>query len=188
MVWYGVARAYKLAAVGNCAGTGTFMDSKKGCEAAATSLGLQDTSAQDATSAQRTSYPYGCYYRENSVTLYWNPDGDKNGKDTSRVSLCWVAGEFGIATYHPRLCFCSLFCHRILYIAGCYPHRMLYNVGCYASHTDTGQLPMFVFLTSKFKAMRVSRTVMRARRHAVHLYRRIYRRCSLTLIYVACSA
>ena len=104
-----VARAYKRAAVGNCAGTGAFIESKEECEAAATILGLLDDGAFRTSSLMALFHPYGCYYKLSQDTVYWNPDGGKADTDTTRVSLCWVAGQCGIATCHliPGL---GLFC------------------------------------------------------------------------------
>jgi protein involved in sex pheromone biosynthesis len=84
------------------------MDSKEECEAAATSLGLKDTSAQDVTSAQYL-YPHGCYYKKSTTTLWWNSDGDKNEKDTNRVSLCGLAGQFGVVQCHLYPSLCNMF-------------------------------------------------------------------------------
>ena len=77
--------AYKIAGVGNCAGTGSWIESKKECEAAATNLGLPVNTGGVVLLAGN---PYGCYYRKSKKTLWWNSKGDKADTDTDRVSVC----------------------------------------------------------------------------------------------------
>ena len=86
----GTGVAYKLANVGNCAGTGDWIESKAACQAAAASLGLSGTTAGGNSIA---SNPYGCYYKKSTKALYWSLAGGKNDDDTDRVSVCAAAGE-----------------------------------------------------------------------------------------------
>ena len=81
--------AYKLASLGTCIGTGTWIESKASCEAAAARLGLPDVTAQDIGAVDGTDgYPFGCYYKKSSEKLYLNSAGGKNGNDPDRVSVC----------------------------------------------------------------------------------------------------
>ena len=76
--------AYKLASLGTCTGTGTWIESKAGCEAAAARLGLTHGVADNT----HTANPYGCYYKKSANLLYFNPSGNKNDDDRDRVSVC----------------------------------------------------------------------------------------------------
>jgi hypothetical protein len=79
---------YILAAIGTCSLPYTFIDTAATCGTAAVILAIADTSAYTTSS---TWSPYGCYYRQSTGFLYFNPDGGMFDDDTDRVSLCRVA-------------------------------------------------------------------------------------------------
>ena len=81
--------AYKLASLGTCIGTGTWIESKASCEAAAARLGLPDVTAQDVSADDgMDAHPFGCYYKKSTEMLYLNSAGGKNDNDPDRVSVC----------------------------------------------------------------------------------------------------
>ena len=86
--------------MGNCAGIGSWIESKTECEAAAKSLGLPDDTAGAAFTTTENTEPYGCYYKKSQKGLWWNPMGGKVNDDTDRVSVCRKAGQFGIVQCH----------------------------------------------------------------------------------------
>ena len=96
----GCISGYFQRSVGNCDGY-NFIESEAQCAAAAAALTLPDLEPSIATSA--TDVPHGCYWKElnpdgtnrlrsrrehNAAKLWFNPNGDQNDDDTTRVSLC----------------------------------------------------------------------------------------------------
>jgi len=89
---------YFRRSVANCDGY-NFIETEAQCTAAASVFALSDLLPSIATSA--TAVPHGCYWKErnpdgsnrlrrshNSVKLWFNPNGNQNDEDTTRVSLC----------------------------------------------------------------------------------------------------
>ena len=60
-----------------------FVETAEQCTAAATTLGLDDTTP---TTLSRSNRPHGCYLLSNF--LFFNPDGDRSDTDTLRSSIC----------------------------------------------------------------------------------------------------
>ena len=67
-----------------------FIETVEQCAAAATALGLDDTTPQSASfsSGSLSSRPHGCYFKQSSVSLFFNPDGNRSDSDTLRTSIC----------------------------------------------------------------------------------------------------
>ena len=63
----------------------SFLNTVAECNAAAAELKLADTSAEVWPDC---SNPYGCYYKQTSRQLFFNPTGTRNDDDRDRVSIC----------------------------------------------------------------------------------------------------
>lgn len=74
---------------GRCVFPAKFIDNKAECVAAAKSLGIGVT----LRDASKTTSPYGCYYREDRKTLWFNPNGDRSNVDPIRRSICESESE-----------------------------------------------------------------------------------------------
>jgi hypothetical protein len=80
--------AYVMATVGTCSSPYTFIDSAAACNDAAVILSLADTSSSATQIGQSTAKPYGCYFRQTTAQLYFNPDGITTSTSTALVSIC----------------------------------------------------------------------------------------------------
>lgn len=90
-----VAANYEVQTIGTCNGQLglEFVDSKEECATAAVALVLEDTNVLGGVSLDK---PYGCYWKaSNSLggRLWFNPNGNKNGDDLGRVSICRRPGQ-----------------------------------------------------------------------------------------------
>ena len=109
----GCISGYAVRSVGNCDGH-NFIETEAQCSAASAAWFLPDLTPSIATSG--TEVPHGCYWKQgspdgsnrlrsrrehNSVKLWFNPNGNQNDDDTTRVSLC---RESTIAVAGPCAC------------------------------------------------------------------------------------
>ena len=96
----GCTSGFAVRSVGNCDGH-NFIETEAQCSAASAAWSLPDPTPSIATSG--TEVPHGCYWKQtspdgsnrlrsrrahNSVKLWFNPNGNQNDDDTTRVSLC----------------------------------------------------------------------------------------------------
>ena len=70
-----------------------FIEREDECSAAAVQLGLADT-VPSLVSPTR-SRPHGCYYED--LRLFFNPVGNKESTDNSRISICRYAMNWSVS-------------------------------------------------------------------------------------------
>ena len=80
---------YAINTAGTCGAHMAWIESADACESAAAGLQLDDdTAATVPDTAGNRNHPYGCYFKQSTKELFFNPHGNKVDDDTSRVSLC----------------------------------------------------------------------------------------------------
>ena len=84
---------YSFATVGNCLGTGAWIESKVECEVAARRLVGWHAAASDS----KANTPHGCYWEVSSQRLYWSLAGSKEDNDRDTQSIC-ARGAWSCAT------------------------------------------------------------------------------------------